>query len=60
MGAACGVSFVILSLPGEGLMWSRALGYSAVALDFRRLKCATAHSQGLLSDCTSVIQLPLQ
>ena len=40
MGAACGVSFVILSSPGGGLMWSRALGCSAVAVvqGFRQLK----------------------
>ena len=53
MGAACGVSFLKLSSPGEELMWSRALGCSAVAVvqGFRRLKCTTVRSQGLLSDC---------
>ena len=55
MGAACSVSFVVLSSPGEGLMWSRvlAIGCSAVAVvqGFRRLKCTTVRSRGLRSDC---------
>ena len=53
MGTASGVSSVILSSHGGGLMESKVLGCSAVALvqGFRRLMCTTAHSRGLLSDC---------